>query len=177
MLHMQSRTLLLLSGSLVALAAPSPQAPNPDVFAIQPNAGGGLADDCGGGSITLDQATWSNYQMDELIGKIFQTGIQNPNFDFHQEFGNRYGVDFYCPNSFTNCDTVPQSCSSLTAGSPKEKAQGWLGMKAMMNVQQLFIQWEKITSTAVDSLTKNTVEMKEVSHPGCLLFRNEWIKS
>ena len=169
MLHVQSLVLLLLvlSESLVTLAAPSPQPPNAEVFAIQPNDGGGLEDDCGEGPISLNAATWNQYGMDDLIGNMFRTGNQNPNFDFHQEFGSRYGVDFRCPNSFANCQTVPQSCSSLTAASPKEKAQGWLGMKAMMNVQELFQQWEKVTDSAMYGLTQNIVDLKNVSYPCC----------
>ncbi|KAI2624423.1 hypothetical protein GGR54DRAFT_577085 [Hypoxylon sp. NC1633] len=161
---------LLLSQVLPVSAAPAKtatklSAPTGVVLAIQPNDGGGAADDCGNGPISLNQDTWASHNMDQLIGGIFDQRMSDPNFDFHQEFGNKYGVDFYCPNSFDNCDTTPSSCSSLTKGTPTEKEQGWLGIKAMMNVQQMFLQWEKVASNAVDSLTSSSTNFQSLFAP------------
>ncbi|KAJ8070898.1 hypothetical protein OCU04_001257 [Sclerotinia nivalis] len=115
--------------------APVPSNFNPGNFAIQPNNGGGTPDDCGNGPITLDRDTWNSRNVDQIISDMFSSRMSDPNFDFHQEFGNKYNVDFYCPNSFDNCDTnTPPSCSSLS-GTTTEKEQGWLGIKAVMNVQ------------------------------------------
>jgi hypothetical protein len=158
---------MLVSAAPGVLGSPSPadvpnSFPTGVNFAIQPNGGGGKADDCGNGPILLNKDIWNSHNMDQLIGDMFNQRQSDPNFDFHQEFGNKYGVDFYCPNSFDNCDTTPSSCSSLT-GSAAEKEQGWLGIKAMMNVQQLYLQWEKAASGAVDSLTQTSVDFQSVS--------------
>lgn len=142
-----------------AAATPSVK---PGVLIIQPNNGGGAADDCGNGPISLNKDTWAAHNMDKLISDMFSQRSSDPNFDFHQDFGNKYGVDFYCPNSFDNCDTTPASCKDLT-GTPAEKEQGWLGIKAMMNVQQMYIQWEKVISNSLDTLTSSTVDFQSVS--------------
>jgi hypothetical protein len=164
---------LLLSGSLAVLAAPAPQDLPPDnvIFEVQPNNGGGQADDCGNGPIAFNPDTWASHNMDQVIGQLFDQRMSDPNFDFHQEFADKYGVDFYCPNSFTNCDSAPSSCNSLTKGTPAEKEQGWLGIKAMMNVQQMFLQWEKVATNAVDSLTKTSVDFQSVSRPFLFALR------
>ncbi|KAM0135242.1 hypothetical protein ACHAO1_005327 [Botrytis cinerea] len=139
--------------------APVPSNFNPGIFAIQPNNGGGASDDCGNGPITLNRKTWTSHNMDQLINDMFSTGMSDPNFDFHQSFGNRYNVDFYCPNSFDNCDTTPASCSALS-GTTAEKEQGWLGIKAMMNVQQMYLQWEKVMSNSLDTLTQTSADFQ-----------------
>lgn len=141
--------------------APVPSNFNPGIFAIQPNNGGGASDDCGNGPITLNRTTWTSHNMDQLINDMFSTGMSDPNFDFHQSFGNRYNVDFYCPNSFDNCDTTPASCSALS-GTTAEKEQGWLGIKAMMNVQQMYLQWEKVMSNSLDTLTQTSADFQSV---------------
>ncbi|KAF7885240.1 hypothetical protein EAF00_011058 [Botryotinia globosa] len=97
---------------------------NPGVFAIQPNNGGGASDNCGNGPITLNRDTWASHNMDQLISDMFSTGMSDPNFDFHQAFGNRYNVDFYCPNSFDNCDTTPASCSALSEAERNNRREG-----------------------------------------------------
>ncbi|KAI0127465.1 hypothetical protein BJ170DRAFT_595338 [Xylariales sp. AK1849] len=157
-------TALLLSQSLFVSAAPAP-ATSPDNLDVQPNNGGGQADDCGNGPISLNADTWASHNVDQLISGIFDQRQSDPSFDFHQEFADKYGVDFYCPNSFTNCDSEPSSCSSLTKGSAAEKEQGWLGIKAMMNVQQMYLQWEKIASNAVDSLTSSATDFQSKFAP------------
>lgn len=169
----QAIVALLLSQAFTASASPAsvkvrqelapvPSNFNPEVFAIQPNNGGGASDNCGNGPITLNGDTWASRNMDKVIGDMFSAGMSDPNFDFHQAFGNKYNVDFYCPNSFDNCDTTPPSCSSLS-GTTAEKEQGWLGIKAMMNVQQMYLQWEKVMSNSLDTLTQTTIDFQEVS--------------
>ncbi|KAF7868435.1 hypothetical protein EAF04_004967 [Stromatinia cepivora] len=170
----QSKTLLalLLSHVLTISASPAPTpikvrqelAPipsnfNPGNFAIQPNNGGDASDDCGNGPITLDRDTWNSRSVDQVINDMFSSRMSDPSFDFHQEFGNKYNVDFFCPNSFDNCDTTPPSCSSLS-GTTAEKEQGWLGIKAMMNVQQMYLQWEKVMSNSLDTLTQTSVDFQ-----------------
>ncbi|KAK8123043.1 hypothetical protein PG984_011713 [Apiospora sp. TS-2023a] len=161
-------TVALLSLPLDTYAAPAPQDNNngpPPNLAIQPNNGGGKADDCGNGPISLNPETWKSHNMDQLIGDMFSKRMSDPNFDFHHEFADQYGVDFYCPNSFGNCDSTPSSCASLTKGSATQKEQGWLGIKAMMNVQQLFLQWEKVASNGLDSLSESTVDFQSKFAP------------
>ncbi|KAK8071657.1 hypothetical protein PG996_005005 [Apiospora saccharicola] len=161
-------TVALLSLPLDTYAAPAPQDNNngpPPNLAIQPNNGGGKADDCGNGPISLNPETWKSHNMDQLIGDMFSKRMSDPNFDFHHEFADQYGIDFYCPNSFGNCDSTPSSCASLTKGSATEKEQGWLGIKAMMNVQQLFLQWEKVASNGLDSLSESTVDFQSKFAP------------
>ncbi|KAA8573404.1 hypothetical protein EYC84_004990 [Monilinia fructicola] len=149
MLSSQSQAILalLISQAVIVSASPAPvkvrdalpAVPsnfNPEIFVIQPNNGGGASDNCGNGPISLNRDTWASHNMDKLIGDMFESRMSDANFDFHQEFGNKYNVDFYCPNSFDNCDTTPASCSALS-GTTEEKEQGWLGIKAMMNVQQI----------------------------------------
>lgn len=135
---------IILSHALAVSAAPANPVSliTPGIFAVQPNQGGDKADDCGGGPIKLNSDVWASHNMDSLISGIFSAGASDPNFDFHQVFANKYGVDFYCPNSFQNCQSEPSSCSSLT-GSTADKEQGWLGIKAMMNVQEMYLQYEK----------------------------------
>ncbi|APA06095.1 predicted protein [Sclerotinia sclerotiorum 1980 UF-70] len=139
--------------------APVPSNFNPGTLAVQPNNGGGTSDDCGSGPITLDRDTWNSRNVDQIINDMFSSRMSDPSFDFHQEFGNKYNVDFYCPNSFDNCETTPPSCSSLN-GTVTEKEQGWLGIKAMMNVQQMYLQWEKVMSNSVDTLTQTSVDFQ-----------------
>jgi len=167
MLYLQPPILIitfLLSGSLGALAAPQSR-PDPTNFEIQPNNGRGQADDCGNGPISLSPETWASHGMDQLIGDMFNQRMSDPNFDFHQEFADRYGVDLYCPNSFGSCGGDPPNCNSLTRGTVAEKEQGWLGIKAMMEVQQMFVQLEKVASNAIDSLTSSALDFQSVSHP------------
>ncbi|KAI9647625.1 hypothetical protein NHQ30_004010 [Ciborinia camelliae] len=177
MLSSQSQALiaLLLSQVFAVSASPAPVkarealAPvpsnfNPEIFIIQPNDGGGASDNCGNGPITLNRDTWVSHNMDQLISDMFSKRMSDPAFDFHQEFGNKYNVDFYCPNSFTNCDTTPASCSTLS-GTTAEKEQGWLGIKAMMNVQQMYLQWEKVMSNSLDTLTQTTVDFQSKFAP------------
>lgn len=161
-------TMALLSLPLETIAAPASGGTvdkPPPSFAIQPNNGGGQADDCGNGPISLSPETWKSHSMDQLIGDMFSKRMSDPNFDFHQEFADQYGVDFYCPNSFGNCDSTPSSCAALTKGSAAEKEQGWLGIKAMLNVQQLFLQWEKVASNGLDSLSESTVDFQSKFAP------------
>ncbi|XXG98321.1 hypothetical protein Hte_004644 [Hypoxylon texense] len=160
----QAHFALLISHALQAFAAPSPQLVSPPK-AVQPNVGGGDADDCGNGPVSLSPDSWVSHNMDQLIGGIFNQRMSDPNFDFHQEFADKYGVDLYCPNSFTNCDSTPSSCKSLTKGTIAEKEQGWLGIKAMMNVQQMYLQWEKVASNAIDSLTSSATDFQSIFAP------------
>lgn len=156
---------LLLSNLLLTSAIPAlpPLDFNPSTLIIQPNTGGGQADDCGAGPITLDANTWNAQNMDSVIRNFWDAGVSRPNFDFHQEFADQYGVDLYCPNSFTNCEGDPSSCSQLK-GTTAQKTQGWLGIKAMMSVQDMFLQWEKVVSNAADGLTTLVVDFQQVGY-------------
>lgn len=183
MLSSQSQAILalLISQAVIVSASPAPvkvrdalpAVPsnfNPEIFVIQPNNGGGASDNCGNGPISLNRDTWASHNMDKLIGDMFESRMSDANFDFHQEFGNKYNVDFYCPNSFDNCDTTPASCSALS-GTTEEKEQGWLGIKAMMNVQQMYLQWEKVMSNSLDSLTQTSVDFQSVSQVHLMLHQ------
>jgi len=161
-MHSRSALLWVLSPHILTsvLALPSPFAlpqdttpVNDDVFSklknlvIQPNSGGGQADDCGAGPVKLDADTWNANKMDDLIQSVWDSGKDEPNFDFHQVFADKYGVDLYCRNSFTNCEGDPVNCGDLK-GTTAEKTQGWLGIKAIMSAQDMFLQTEKATSAS-----------------------------
>lgn len=154
---------VLLSKILLASALPAVTDNfNPSILAIQPNTGGGQADDCGAGPVNLNADTWNANNMDSVIGNFWDSGVSTrPNFDFHQEFADQYGVDLYCANSFTNCEGDPSSCSQLK-GTTQAKTQGWLGIKAMMVVQDTILQWEKVVSNAADGLTSLLVDFQQV---------------
>lgn len=136
---------------------------NPISFSVQPNNGGGTADDCGGGPVTLDADTWNAQGMDQVVQSFFDSKSSDPNFDFHQAFADQYGVDLFCSNTFTNCEGDPSSCSALK-GTTQQKTQGWLGIKAIMTVQDQFLQWEKVTSNVIDTISGFAVDFQGVSN-------------
>lgn len=154
---------VLLSNLLLASALPAvPDNFNPSILTVQPNTGGGQSDDCGAGPVSLNIDTWNAHNMDNVISSFWDGGASRSNFDFHQEFSDQYGVDLYCPNSFTNCEGDPSSCSQLK-GTTEQKTQGWLGVKAMMAVQDTFLQWEKVVSNVADGLTSLVVDFQQVT--------------
>lgn len=134
---------------------------DPSQLSVQPNAGGGQSDDCGAGPVSLNADTWNAQNMDSVINNFWDAGVSNPNFDFHQQFSNQYGVDLYCSNSFTNCEGDPSNCSQLK-GTTDEKTKGWLGIKAIMSVQDMYLQWEKVASNAADGLSSLLVNFQKV---------------
>lgn len=137
---------------------------DPSQLSVQPNAGGGQSDDCGAGPVSLNANTWNAQNMDSVINNFWDAGVSNPNFDFHQQFSNQYGVDLYCSNSFTNCEGDPSSCSQLK-GTTDEKTKGWLGIKAIMSVQDMYLQWEKVASNAADGLSSLLVNFQKTFAP------------
>ncbi|KAI9776129.1 MAG: hypothetical protein M1839_000545 [Geoglossum umbratile] len=144
--------LLLLSRTTLSTAITIPPF-DPKIFSIQPNQGGSPADNCGDGQpVTFDEASWNANNVDSVISSIWSAGSSDPNFDFHQTFARKYGVSLYCPNIFTTCTGDPSSCSALT-GSVAEKKQGWLGINALLNLQEQYLQFEKAMTQASDGLT------------------------
>ena len=175
-MHSRSTLLWVLSPYILTsvLALPSPIALPQDTtpvddsvfdrlknLSIQPNSGGGKADDCGAGPVKLDRDTWNAHKMDDLIRSVWDSGKDDPNFDFHQVFADKYGVDLYCRNSFTNCEGDPVNCGDLK-GTTEEKTQGWLGIKAMMSVQDMFLQTEKATSASDGAKSAVVALLKKV---------------
>ena len=156
---------VVLSKALLASALPAvPDGFDPSILTVQPNSGGGQSDDCGAGPVSLNADTWAANNMDSVIGNFWDSGVASQStFDFHQAFSDQYGVDLYCPNSFSNCEGDPSSCSQLK-GTTEQKTQGWLGIKAMMTVQDTFLQWEKVVSNAADGLTSLIVDFQQVSN-------------
>ncbi|KAH0555781.1 hypothetical protein GP486_006273, partial [Trichoglossum hirsutum] len=145
--------LLLLSHTTLSTAITIPPNIDPKIFSIQPIIGGTAADDCGDGHpVTFDEASWAANDVDSAIASVWSAGNSGPNFDFHQAFARKYGVSLYCPNIFSTCTGDPSACSALR-GTPAEKKQGWLGIKAILNLQEQFLQFEKAMTQASDGLT------------------------
>ena len=157
---------MMASKFLLASSLPADLANfDPSQLSVQPNSGGGQSDDCGAGPVSLNADTWNAQNMDGVISNFWDAGVSNPDFDFHQQFSDHYGVDLYCANSFTNCEGDPSSCSQLK-GTTDEKTKGWLGIKAIMSVQDMFLQWEKMVSNAADGLSSLLVDFQQViKHP------------
>ncbi|KAH0558642.1 hypothetical protein GP486_004709 [Trichoglossum hirsutum] len=148
--------------SLLALRACVFAKPLGVMFSIQPDKGGSPADNCGDGQpVTFDEASWAANKVDDAINSVWAAGIDDPNFDFHQAFSRKFGVSLYCPNIFTTCTGDPSSCSSLT-GSVPEKKQGWLGIKALLSLQQQFLQFEKAITASMDGLSTDMVKFQQV---------------
>src|SRR5579862_5393395 len=145
--------LLLLSYAALSTAIVIPSNIDPSIYDIQPDTGGSPADDCGDGQpVVLNDASWTANNVDSVISSVWSAGISDPNFDFHQVFSRKYGVSLYCPNTFSTCTGDPSSCSALT-GSVAEKKQGWLGIKALLNLQEQYLQFEKAMSDGSDGLS------------------------
>ena len=166
---MHSRVMLaiLLEVARLAAAAPANSFPpnfDPKQFDIQPNKGGNPQDDCGNGPISLDRDTWNSHNMDALVQQVWDSGNGNPKFDFHQAFASKYTDALQCPDSFSNCIGDPSACSALS-GSSADKEQGWLGIKAILNVQGFFLQMEKVTSNAADGISGALVDFQKVGSP------------
>ncbi|KAH0548092.1 hypothetical protein GP486_008174 [Trichoglossum hirsutum] len=141
-------------------------------FDIQPDRGGSPADDCGDGNpVTLDADSWIGNHVDTVIGDVWSAGESDPNFDFHQNFSRKYGVSLYCPDTFTACTGAPSSCSALI-GTVAEKKQGWLGIKALLSLQQQFLEYEKAITLSMDGLTVDMVNFQKVFAPPDLPDRN-----
>ncbi|KAI9787652.1 MAG: hypothetical protein M1839_000183 [Geoglossum umbratile] len=144
--------LLLLSYTTLSTAITIPPNIDPKIFSVQPIIGGS-ADDCGDGHpVTLDEASWVANDVDSAIASVWSAGKPDPNFDFHQAFARKYGVSLYCSNIFSTCTGDPSACSALK-GTVAEKKQGWLGIKALLNLQEQFLQFEKAMTQAANGLT------------------------
>jgi hypothetical protein len=157
-----SSLLLLLSLTALSTAVTIPPNIDPKIFDIQPDKGGSAADNCGDNQpVTLDEASWAANDVDSVISSVWSSGSSDPNFDFHQVFARKYGVSLYCPNIFSTCTGDPSSCSALT-GSVAEKKQGWLGIKAILNLQEQYLQIEKAMTEAADGLTVDLEDFQRV---------------
>ena len=153
---------MMASKLLVASALPANlENFDPSQFSVQPNKGGGQSDDCDAGPVSLNADTWNAQNMDSVINSFWDSRVSNADFDFHQQFSDQYGVDLYCANSFTNCEGDPSSCSQLK-GTTDQKTKGWLGIKAIMSVQDMYLQWEKVASNAADGLSSLMVDFQQV---------------
>ena len=102
--------------------------------------------------------------MDALVQQVWNSGNGNSNFDFHQAFASKYTDTLQCPDSFSNCVGDPSACNALS-GSSSDKEQGWLGIKAILNVQGFFLQIEKVASNAADGISGALVDFQKVSPP------------
>ena len=162
---------LTLYTAFHAAAAPVDQPPadfNPSQLDVQPDSGGQSQDDCGNGPISLNADTWNSHNMDQLIQQVWDSGNGNSDFDFHQAFASKFTDDLRCPDSFSNCVGDPSACNALS-GSPYDKEQGWLGIKAILNVQAFFQQIEKVASNAADGISGALVDFQTVSLPVLLV--------
>ncbi|KAL8689290.1 MAG: hypothetical protein Q9218_005011 [Villophora microphyllina] len=162
-MHFSTPTLLVAHAALLSVAAPAPGIPGNLDFAqfnVQPDTGGGPQDNCGNGPLQLSPDTWKAHGMDDLLRTVWDSGNGNSNFDFHQTFSSQYNVDLSCPDSFTNCVGDPSACSALTGSTPV-KEQGWLGIKAILNVQAFFLQLEKVVSNVFDGISADLVEFQD----------------
>jgi hypothetical protein len=154
--------LLLLSYTTLSTAITIPPNIDPKIFSIQPIVGGSAADECGDGHpVTFDEASWLANDVDGAIASVWSAKNFDPNFDFHQEFARKYGVSLYCPNIFSTCTGDPSACSALK-GTPAEKKQGWMGIKAILNLQEQFLQFEKAMTRAADGLTVDLESFQKV---------------
>ncbi|KAL8642906.1 MAG: hypothetical protein Q9228_000443 [Teloschistes exilis] len=161
-MHLLTCTLFVARAVRLLLAAPAPEIPanlNLARFNVQPDTGGGPQDNCGNGPLQLSADTWKAHGMDDLLKNVWDSGNGNSNFDFHQSFSSQYNVDLSCPDSFTNCIGDPSACSALSGDTPV-KEQGWLGIKAILNVQAFFLQIEKVISNVFDGISANLVDFQ-----------------
>ena len=131
---------------------------------VQPDKGGGPADDCGGGPINLDAITWNSRGMDNLLKNFWDKGSAggDNDFDFHQAFAQQYNVNLYCPHANQQCTGIPSSCSALT-GTTQQKEQGWLFINAIVAAQDLFTQTYAASDIAFQSITTLIEEYSTVS--------------
>lgn len=163
-MHVLACTLFVVYAARLSLAAPAPEVPanlNFVQFNVQPDTGGGPQDNCGNGPLQLSADTWKAHSMDDLLKNVWDSDNGNSNFDFHQSFSSQYNVDLSCPDSFTNCIGDPSACSALSGDTPV-KEQGWLGIKAILNVQAFFLQIEKVVSNVFDSISADLVDFQNV---------------
>ncbi|KAI9766875.1 MAG: hypothetical protein M1839_004743 [Geoglossum umbratile] len=157
--------LLLLSYITLSTAITIPPNIDPKIFSVQPIKGGSAADDCGDGHpVTFDEASWAANDVDSAIASVWSVGKPDPNFDFHQTFARKYGVSLYCPNIFSTCTGDPSACSALK-GTVAEKKQGWMGIKAILNLQEQFLQFEKAMTQVVDGLTADLASFRQAFAP------------
>ncbi|KAI4114802.1 MAG: hypothetical protein LQ338_007951 [Usnochroma carphineum] len=140
-------------------------------FNVQPDTGGGPQDNCGNGPLQLNVDSWNTHGMDDLLKNVWDSGANNGNFDFHQAFASQYDVDLICPDSFTNCNGDPSACSALS-GDVTVKEQGWLGIKAILNVQAFFLQLEKVVSNVFDGISADLVDFQNALRSGSLAPRS-----
>ena len=154
--------LILLSHTTFSTALTIPPDIDFKIFNIQPIQGGSAADDCGDNApVTFDEASWTANNVDSAIASVWSAGKSDPNFDFHQAFARKYGVSLYCPNIFSTCTGDPSSCAALV-GNVAERKQGWMGIKAILNLQEQFLQFEKAMSQAADGLTVDLNDFQKV---------------
>ncbi|KAI9853991.1 MAG: hypothetical protein M1813_001600 [Trichoglossum hirsutum] len=162
-------TLLALRASEVLAEPIDPRSP---MFNRATSHGGSSADDCGDGKpVTLDEASWAANKVDDAINSTWPAGLVNPNFDFHQAFSRKYAVSLYCPNIFTECTGVLSGCGVLS-GEIEEKKVGWLGVKAMVSLQEQYLQFQKAITAAADGLFVDMHKFQQVFAPPSLPERN-----
>lgn len=148
-------TIILAALSVRATyASPYPQSDdgsNPyEILPVQPPTGGGKADDCGAGPVSFNTDTWNSQGMDDVVTNYYNAN-NGDTFDFHQSFSESYGVGLYCGDAADVCNNEPSACNQLQ-GSTQAKEQGYLGIRAIENAQNVFVAMDAAVGRAGNNL-------------------------